>query len=308
MDNSLISQIKELKKKKNALILAHNYQREEIQNLADIVGDSFALSLAALNAKEDTIVFCGVRFMAETAKILCPNKKVLLPVYDAGCPMADMITAEELRKAKEKYPDAAVVCYVNSYAEVKAESDVCVTSSNAVKIIKSLKEKQILFIPDKNLGTYIGEKVPEKEILVWDGFCIVHHLVTAKEVIDKKNKYPNAEVLVHPECKKEVLSLADFIGSTSEIINYASSSDKKEFIIGTEKGVLTSLEKNNKDKKFYMLSSNLLCRNMKKTGLKELMECLKEDRYEIKLEEDILIKARKPLERMIEIAKRRDYV
>ena len=212
--------ILDLKKEKGALIAAHNYQRDEIQEIADITGDSYALACKVKDAKEKLVVFCGVKFMAESASILSPEKTILLPVEEAGCPLADMITVEKLRKKKEEYPEAAVVCYVNSSAAVKAESDICCTSSNAVEVVKSLKEDKVIFVPDKNLGRWVREHVPEKEIILWDGYCVVHMRLTREEVMKTKELYPKAEFIAHPECRKEVLELADYIGSTAGMIKY----------------------------------------------------------------------------------------
>ena len=270
--------------------------------MADIIGDSLALSRAAQEVDNKLIVFCGVHFMAESAKILSPHKKILLPAIDAGCPMADMITAEDLREYKAKNPDTTIVCYVNSSAEVKAESDICCTSSNALKVIKSINSKKILFVPDQNLGNYIKNKVEDKEIELWPGFCITHHRVKGQEVEIVKELHPDAEVLVHPECNDEVIQRADFVGSTSQIISYATNSDKTKFIIGTEMGVLHKLETDNPDKKFYLLSTGLICNNMKKTNLNNIYESLKNEQHEIHVKEEIRIKALKALDRMLEIS------
>lgn len=298
----MIQEINRLKKEKDAIILAHNYQIPEVQQIADIVGDSLALSKAAQEVDNNLIVFCGVHFMAESAKILSPHKKVLLPAIDAGCPMADMVTAEDLRDYKAKNPDTTIVCYVNSSAEVKAECDICCTSSNALKIIESIDSKKILFAPDQNLGNYIKNKVKDKEIELWAGFCITHHRVKGHEVERVKEVHPDAEVLVHPECNDEVVQRADFVGSTSEIISYATNSDKSKFIIGTEMGVLYKLEKDNPNKKFYLLSTGLICANMKKTTLKDVYEALKNEQHEIHVQEDIRIRALKSLDRMLELS------
>ncbi len=300
--NQMIQEINKFKKEKDAIILAHNYQIPEVQQVADIIGDSLALSRAAQEVNNKLIVFCGVHFMAESAKILSPHKKILLPAIDAGCPMADMVTAEDLIEYKTKNPDTTIVCYVNSSAEVKAESDICCTSSNALKVIKSINSKKILFVPDQNLGNYIKNKVEDKEIELWPGFCITHHRVKGHEVERAKELHPDAEVLVHPECNDEVIQRADFVGSTSQIISYATNSDKTKFIIGTEMGVLHKLETDNPDKKFYLLSTGLICNNMKKTTLNNIYESLKNEQYEIHVEEEIRIKALKALDRMLEIS------
>lgn len=300
-NKSMINEINRLKKEKNALILAHNYQISEVQEIADIVGDSLALSKAAAEAKEEVIVFCGVRFMAESAKILSPDKKVLLPAIDAGCPMADMVTADKLKDYKAENPNTKIVCYVNSSAEVKSESDICCTSSNALRVISSIGEDKILFVPDKNLGSYVKDKVKDKNIELWPGYCITHHRVKEDEVDRIRETRSDAEILVHPECNKEVVKKADFIGSTSQIIEYAEKSFNKKFIIGTEMGVLHKLKKNNPDKEFYLLSPGLLCTNMKKTSLEDVYNALKEEQNVIEVDEGIRRKSLKPLNRMIEL-------
>ncbi|WP_026478068.1 quinolinate synthase NadA [Alkaliphilus transvaalensis] len=298
----MIKEIQRLKKEKNAIILAHNYQIPEIQEIADLVGDSLKLSKKAAETDADIIVLSGVNFMAETAKILSPNKKVLLPAHDAGCPMADMIDTEKLKDFKEEHKDAVVVCYVNSSAEVKAESDICCTSSNAVKIIKSIEADKILFVPDKNLGHYVSKQVPEKEIISYKGFCITHHRVQGREVDHIRSEYPDAEVLVHPECSPDVVEKADFIGSTSQIISYAKESPSKVFIIGTEMGVLHKLQKDSPYKRFYLLSTGLICNNMKKTRLVDIYNALAEEKYEITVNESTRLKALNALNKMLEIS------
>lgn len=295
----MLEEIERLKKEKNAVILAHNYQIPEIQDMADFVGDSLQLSKMAASTDADVIVFCGVHFMAESAKILSPGKKVLLPVYDAGCPMADMIDADELRDFKSKHPDGTVVCYVNSSAEVKAESDVCCTSSNALELVKGIDNDKILFVPDKNLGSYIGDRLPEKEVICWEGFCITHHRVQHNEIDKIREAKKGVKILVHPECNPEVVAKADFVGSTSEIIKFVKDSEDKELIIGTEMGILHKLRSENPDKTLYLLSPHLVCYNMKKTSLKDVLDALKEEKNEINVDENILIKARKALDNMI---------
>lgn len=297
----MIEEIIKLKKERDAIILAHNYQVPEVQDIADIVGDSFALSKHAANTSHKVIVFCGVHFMAESAKILSPDKTVLLPARDAGCPMADMVTADRLREMKAKYPEAAVVCYVNSSAEVKAEADICCTSSNAVKVVESLKNKQVIFAPDQNLGSYIAKKVKDKELILWKGFCITHKRVKADEVRKIRELYPDAKILAHPECEPEIQAMADFLGSTSEIIKEAREIPQKDIIIGTEEGVLHILKKENPDKNFYLLSPGLICQNMKKTRLEDVYLSLLNMQHEINLDEDIRQKALKSLEKMLEI-------
>jgi quinolinate synthase len=301
MQNKLVDEILRLKKERNAIILAHNYQVPEVQDIADVVGDSYALSQHAAKTDSDVIVFCGVHFMAESAKILSPDKTVLLPAKDAGCPMADMVTAPRLREMKAKYPEAAVVCYVNSSAEVKAESDICCTSSNALKVVQSVKNKQIIFVPDENLGSYVASKVPEKEFILWRGFCITHKRVKAEEVQKIRELHPNAKILMHPECEPEVQKLADFLGSTSEIIKHAGEIPERDIIIGTEEGVLHILRKQNPHKNFYLLSTGLICTNMKKTRLEDVHNALLNMQHEIHVDEDIRVKALKTLEEMLKI-------
>jgi quinolinate synthase len=296
----MIEKIAELKKEKNAVIVAHNYQNDEVQEIADVVGDSYALSKYCAESQYDVVVFCGVQFMAESAKILSPKKTILLPVSDAGCPMADMVTAEALREEKAKYPNAAVVCYINSSAEVKAESDVCCTSSNAIKVIKSIPEKDIIFVPDKNLGRYVSKMAPEKNIILWNGFCATHHKIRVNDVIKIKEVHPDALLLAHPECTPEVLAYADFVGSTKEIIEFAKKSAKGKFIIGTEMGVLFKLKRDNPTKTFYLMSQGLVCPNMKKTTLENVYESLKEMKHKITLDDGVRIKAHRALSRMLE--------
>jgi quinolinate synthase len=292
--NELVTQILELKKLRNAVIVAHNYQIDDVQEIADTVGDSFALAKYCAASLQDVIVFCGVRFMAESAKILSPQKTVLLPEINAECPMADMVTAGDVKKMKTKYPNAAVVCYINTSAEVKAECDVCCTSSNAVKVIESLAEEEIIFVPDRNLGDYIAKKVPRKKMILWEGYCITHERVTAEDVTKVKEAHPDALVLVHPECRPEVVALADFVGSTKQIIDFASASKENKFVIGTEMGVLTRLKKDNPNKIFYLLSQGLICPNMKKTGLESVYHALRDMKYAIELEEDVRVKIKEP--------------
>ncbi len=297
----LIENIVVLKKQRNAVIVAHNYQNDEVQEIADIVGDSFALSRFCASSAYDVIVFCGVHFMAESAKLLSPEKTVLLPEKDAGCPMADMVTAEALRDAKLQHPGAAVVCYINSTAEVKAECDICCTSSNALEVIRSLEQKDILFVPDCNLGSYVAKQVPEKNIILWKGFCATHHRIKQGDVIKVRELHPDALLLVHPECRPEVVELADYVGSTKQIIDYASASDATKFIIGTEMGVLYKLKKDNPEKQFYLLSTGLVCPNMKKTSLKSVYEALRDMKNNIVLDKTVAEKARIPLDRMLQI-------
>ena len=300
-NESLKKKIAKLKKKRNAVIIVHNYQRDEIQDIADISGDSLALSQAAVRTDADVIVFCGVHFMAESAAILNPNKKVLLPVKEAGCPMADMITPEKLRLKKREHPGAAVVCYVNSSAAVKAESDIACTSSNAIEVVRSLPERKIIFVPDKNLGRYVQSQLPDKEIILWEGFCPTHIRVQEEDVIAAKKLHPKAEVVAHPECNSEVLALADHICSTGGMFKYVKSSPSAEFIIGTESGMLYKLQKDNPGKKFYLPTQNLVCAHMKLTTLGWVAHSLEMLVHEIKVPRDVMAKAREALERMLEV-------
>jgi len=293
--------IAELKKQRNAVIVAHNYQIDDVQEIADMLGDSFALSRYCVSDPHDVIVFCGVHFMAESAKLLSPGKTVLLPEIDAGCPMAEMVTAEALQEEKRKHPNAAVVCYINSTAAVKAESDICCTSSNAVKVIRSIKQEEIIFVPDCNLGSYVAKMVPEKRIILWKGFCATHHRVKTEDVKKARELHPDAMFLVHPECKQEVVALADFVGSTKQIIDYAAASKAAKFVIGTEMGVMYKLKKDNPEKQFYLLSPGLVCPNMKKTTLQSVYEALKYMKNNIVLDEKLMYKARIPLDRMLQV-------
>ena len=279
------------------IILAHLYQIPEIQEIADYVGDSYYLSQVARDAKEDLIIFCGVKFMAESAKVLSPEKTVILPAPNAGCPMADMAEVEDVEEMIKKYPDAFKVCYINSSYEVKALCDASVTSSSALNIIKNIPNKQILFLPDQNLGGYISEFFPEKEFILWRGFCPTHHRITAEDIIKAKEEHPNVKVLSHPECSKEVRDLSDYIGSTSGIINYATECEDKEFIIATEEGVLHQLKKKNPDKKFYF-PEVMVCPNMKKTSLQDVYDALDGKKEEVILDEEIRKKALTSLENM----------
>jgi len=299
--NQLKEAIIKLKIEKTALILAHNYQIDDVQDIADVVGDSFALAKKASMTDCDVIVFCGVHFMAESAKILNPDKTVLLPVLDAGCPMADMVDAEGLRELKRLHPDAKVVTYINSSAAVKAESDVICTSSNAVKIVSSLEAKKIIFAPDKNLGNYLAKMIPDKEFILWDGFCLTHTRVRPEEVDNVRKSHPGAKVLVHPECTIEVQAKADFLGSTSEIIEYAGKIPEKEIVVGTEEGVLHIMRAKYPDKKFYLLSPGLICPNMKKTRLEDVYEALLYNKNVIEVDPEVRIKALKALQEMLRL-------
>ena len=294
-----ISQIKRLKKERGAVILAHYYQTLDLQLAADHVGDSYALSKIAKTAPESTIVFCGVRFMAESAKILSPDKTVLLPNENAGCPMADMVTPEIVRELRAAHPDAAVVCYVNSSAETKAECDICCTSSNALRVVRSLPNRKIIFVPDKNLGAYVAAQCPEKEFVFMRGWCPIHKNITREEVLKAKAAHPNALFTVHPECEPDVVELADFAGSTAEILDYCTKSGAEEFIIGTEVGVVERLTHFCPDKKLYLLSSGLVCPNMKKTTMEDLYNSLANGTHEIELSDELIAAANAPLEKMI---------
>lgn len=298
MSEYLNEEIRKLKESKNAIILAHYYQVPEVQDAADFVGDSFELSRRAKENDADLIVFCGVRFMAESAKILSPNKKVLLPVEEAGCPMADMAAAQQIIDMKKEHPNAKVVTYVNSSVEAKAVSDVCCTSSNAIRIVKNIDAEEIIFAPDKNLGSYIQEHVPEKNIILWNGHCCVHDRISAEDVFRAKEQCNTAKVLVHPECRKEVRDLADYIGSTSGIINYAKESNYDKFLIVTEEGVLHKLKKENPNKEFFSIRG-MTCKNMKKTSLDNVYWSLDENYYEINIDEEIRRKAAAALENML---------
>ncbi len=295
-----IKEIKKLKKEKKAIILCHNYQRPEIYEVADYIGDSLGLSIEANKTDAKIIVFCGVHFMAETAKILNPNKKVLLPNMESGCAMSDMIEGFMLEIWKKDYPGVPVVAYVNTTAEVKAHSDICCTSSNAVKICASLDSKKILFVPDKNLAKYVQSKLPEKEIIAWDGYCPIHHRIYDTHILESKKTYPNAKVIVHPECRPEVIELADFICSTNQMLEEAVKNSKaNEFIIITECGMTNRLSKECPDKKFYTVCN--MCYDMKKNTLDGIMECLEKETNEIIISEDIRSKAEKALRKMLEI-------
>lgn len=298
-----IQMIEDLKKEKNAVIMAHYYVEDEVQEIADYVGDSYYLSDMATKIDADTIVLCGVSFMGESAKILNPDKKVLLPEAEAECPMAHMANVEKIKEIKRQYEDVAVVCYVNSTAELKAHSDVCVTSSNAMKIVKALPNKNIFFIPDQNLAHFIADKLPEKNFIFNDGYCYVHHEVTKEQVLEEKKKRPGALVLVHPESKPEVVEIADYVGSTSGIIKFATESDKDEFIIITEAGVLYELKKKNPDKKFYTVGGMQICAGMKKINLDSVLRVLKEESNEVELDDSLMKNAYDPMEKMLDLSK-----
>lgn len=296
---TLVEKINKLKKEKNAVIVAHTYQPIEIQKIADVVGDSFQLSKFCAANDYDTIIFCGVMFMAESAKILSPGKKVILPEIEAGCPMADMVDSKGLKELKERHPDASVVCYINSSAAVKAESDICCTSSNAVDIVKSLDNNKIIFVPDKNLGAYVASQVPEKEFILWQGFCPVHDRLTVESVKEMKVLHPGALVAAHPECTGDVLAHADFIGSTKAILEFVIKSSNDEFIIATEKGVVDRLGLIAPGKKTYLAQANMVCGNMKKNTLEKVYTALSNEKYIIEMDETVMDRARGCLEKMV---------
>jgi len=300
MGKTLQQQIKELKKKHQAVILAHNYQRPEIQDIADFVGDSLDLSLKATKTDAKTIIFCGVDFMAEAAKILNPTKTVILPDKTANCPMAEMVDAESLSWLMKDHPDADVVAYINTTAEVKTLADICCTSANGVKVVKSRTTKKIIFVPDRNLGLYIQKQVPEKEMILWPGICSTHHKITTEDILALKKNHPQAEVLVHPECQPEVIDVADYAFSTNGMVSHVKNSPVTEFIIGTEMGLCYRLEKENPGKKFYPVPS-AVCPNMKKTTLEKVLKSMQTLEPKIELTDEIMQKARLPLQRMMDL-------
>jgi len=301
MNEQLIRKIQNLKEQRNAVILAHNYQPGEIQDLADFTGDSLGLSIQAAETDAEVIVFCGVRFMAETAAILSPQKIVLLPEKTAGCPMADMITAEQLRGLKEQHPGAIVVCYVNSTAEVKAESDYCCTSSNAVEVVSSLPEdKRIIFVPDQHLGQFVAERTG-RDMVLWPGYCTTHVLMTADDIRAAKAKYPYAVVMAHPECTEPVKELADELLSTGQMLKFAAAGKAKRYIIATEKGIIHALKKQNPDVEFIAASGRAICPNMKKITLDKVVASLEDMQYRITVPEEIRTRAERSLNRMVEI-------
>ena len=298
----LIDEIREWKEKKDAVILAHYYVDGEVQAIAEYVGDSYFLAKAAMKEKKSMICFAGVKFMGESAKILNPEKTVVMPDGLADCAMAHMVDIEKIKQVRAEYEDLAVACYINSTAEIKSYSDVCVTSANALKIIKAQQQKNIFFIPDENLGRYIASQVPEKKFIFNDGYCPVHKAMTAEEVKKAKEEHEDAEVLVHPECTMDVIAMGDYIGSTSGIIDYATKSDKKEFIICTELGVMYELKKRNPDKKFYGIGPKQVCIDMKKVTLENVLDAIKYDRNQVELEEELSRKAKHALDEMLRIA------
>ncbi|MFH1790004.1 MAG: quinolinate synthase NadA [bacterium] len=297
--NDLIEKINNLKQQKKAVILAHNYQRPEIYDVADFVGDSLELAQLASSTDAKIIVFCGVDFMAESAKILNPKKKVLLPAMDARCPMAKMVDVDGLKKMQAKYPKAKTVCYVNTSAEIKAICDVACTSSNAVEIVKKIDAHQIIFVPDKHLAGYVQSQVPEKQIIPWEGFCYVHSRISSEQLKKAKLSHPNALAIVHPECPIDVITQADMVTSTSGMTEYARNSDAKEFIIGTEMGMVERLKRELPLKTFYAIGG--VCAQMKKNSLDLVLDVLEKENNEINIDEDIMINAKKCLDEMLRI-------
>ncbi len=302
-DAEIIEKIAALKKKRNAVILVHNYQLGEVQDIADFVGDSLELSQNAAKTDADVIVFCGVHFMAETASILCPDKVVLLPDMNAGCPMADMITAERLREKKKEHHQAVVVCYINSSAEVKAESDICCTSANAIEVVESLDTMEIIFIPDQYLGHYVSTKTSKKMVL-WPGFCPTHVRIKPERIKELKLAYPQAKIVVHPECKPEVIALADEVLSTSGMCRYARQDDVREMVVGTEMGIIHRLRKENPGKRFIPVSEQAICPNMKLITLEKVLWSLEEMTPEVKVPEGIRLKAKAAVDKMLKIGRK----
>lgn len=296
----MMDEILALKKEKSAVILAHNYQVPEVQDVADLIGDSLELSRAAARLDAEVIIFCGVDFMAETAAILSPQKRVVLPEKGAWCPMAHMITPEQLMEMRSLYPGAAVVAYVNTTAEVKAESDICCTSANGVQVVNSLEQKEVLFVPDRNLAAYV-QRHTDKKIIPWNGYCYVHDHFTPDEVRAARALHPQAEVLVHPECRPEVIDMADHVFSTSGMGRHARASSAKEFVIGTEVGMIYRLKKDNPGKEFYPLSEKAVCQNMKKTNLEKVLRALQTLEPRVTVPEEIAVKAKRSIERMLAV-------
>ena len=301
MDDKLIENIQKLKQERNAVILAHNYQNPEIQDLADFTGDSLGLSIKAAETNADVIVFCAVRFMAETAAILSPQKTVLLPDKNAGCPLADMITADQLRELKQKHPDALVVCYVNSSAEVKAESDYCCTSANAVEVVNSLpKDKPIIFVPDQNLGRFASER-SGRDLILWPGYCHVHVVITEDDIKNAKAKHPDAVVMAHPECTQPVKDLSNELLSTGQMLRYAKQNRAEKFIIATETGIIHTLKKQNPQTEFFPATEKAVCPNMKLITLEKILWSLQDLKYEVTVPEDVRLKAKNALDMMVVI-------
>ena len=301
--NQLIENITKLKKEKNAVILAHCYQNAEIDDVADYVGDSLYLSQMAAKTNADIIVFAGVYFMAQTAKILSPDKKVLLPNIKSGCQMADMVNLQQLREFKSKYPDIPTVCYINSTAEVKSECDICCTSSNAIKIVESLKTDKVLFLPDTYLGKWVESKLDGVEVITYPGYCPTHLRIKAEDIKKARQAYPNAKILTHPECHKSVTEISDYVGSTTGIMKYAKENDAKQFIIATEKGVYDRLKRDFSEKEFIMIKDNIVCQNMKWHTLDDIYNSLLKEEHEISIDKDLATKALGCINRMLEVSK-----
>ncbi|MBW2451688.1 MAG: quinolinate synthase NadA [Deltaproteobacteria bacterium] len=301
MAEDIRTQIRRLLVERNAVLLAHNYMRDEVQEIADITGDSLGLSIEASETDADVIVFCGVHFMAESASILSPQKTVLLPRLDAGCPMADMVSVDGLKKLKAEHPGVPVVTYVNSSAEVKAYSDICCTSANAIKVVKSIDSKELIFVPDRNLGRWIAQFVPEKQFIYWEGYCPSHERMTLKDVLQRKTEHPDALFVCHPESAPEVSAIADHVCSTSGMYAWCRESHARKFIIGTEPGILYRLRKENPDKEFILASSALICPNMKLTSLEDVLVALQTMTPVVTVPEQLRIKARLALQRMLDV-------
>jgi quinolinate synthase len=299
-NRELKERLLQLKKERNAIILAHYYQRDEIQEVADFRGDSFLLAQKAAQTDADVIVFCGVHFMGESAKILAPNKTVIIPDERAGCPMADMVNVEGLRALKRQHPNATVVSYINTSADVKSETDICCTSANAVKVIESVESDEIIWLPDKNLGDYVS-KFTNKKMIIWEGYCNTHDMLTVKDVEEMKAQYPNAQFVVHPECRPEVVRLGDFVGSTTAIIKYCKEAPCQEFIVGTEDGTGYQLRMDSPNKQFHFATKYLVCPNMKVNNLKKVVRCLETMQPEIYVPTEVADKARLSLERMLQV-------
>jgi len=298
--SEIASRIEQLKKERNAVIIAHNYQIDEVQDVADFLGDSLQLSQEAAKLEEEVIVFCGVHFMAETAAILSPDKTILMPDINAGCPMADMITASELRDWKKQYPGRKVVCYVNTSAEVKAECDICCTSSNAVQVVEAVEGDEILFAPDKNLAAYVA-RFTKKKIIPWDGYCYVHNNITLRHVREKKEQFPEAELWVHPECRPEVIDIADKVLSTGKMIKEARITTKADILIGTEAGIIYRMNKENPDKNFHPVKDFAHCSNMKKINLSKVLASLEDMKYKVDVPQNISQRAKGAIEKMVRL-------
>jgi quinolinate synthase len=299
-NSELVSKIRELAREKNAIILAHNYQVPEVQDIADLTGDSLALSIQASKTDASLIIFCGVHFMAEAASIVCPDKKVVIPVLEAGCAMADMLTVDQLRQFKARFPGLPVVTYVNSSADVKAESDICCTSANAVQVVKWTGSREVIMTPDRNLAAWVRRHT-DQVVHAWDGYCPIHDELSVKEVRLAMKEHPGAILMAHPECSEDVLKLADVVRSTSGMLDYARGSDAEEFIVATENGLLHALQKQNPGKKFYAASPQMICQDMKKTGLQEILDALTSESPVVKVPEETRIRAYKAVERMLEV-------